>query len=150
MTFDDSYQAWPRSTPGRATVAGLGAGALGGAAVGFLSLLGDKGFHLPGALLTGGLFGCLVGAVAGGLAGAVAGGVAGLLARAGHGPARVALAFVCGVLVAVAAWFTWDPEGWAGRVVASVVVGAIAAATAWALAPWCLAPAVEEPEAEIR
>lgn len=145
MTSYDSYQEWPRTTLGRAMVAGLGAGALGGAVMGFLSLLGDEGFYLTGALLIGGLFGCLFGVIAGGLTGAVAGGVASLLARAGPLPARVALALSCGALIAVTAWFTWDPEGRPGQIVVSVVVGATAAGIAWALGPWCLTPTSQGP-----
>lgn len=150
MTFYDSDREWPRSTLGRAVVAGLGAGALGGAIMGFLSLLGDEGFYLAGAVLIGGLFGCFFGVIAGGLTGVVAGGVASLLARAGPLPARVALALISGVLIAVTAWFTWDPQGWAGRVVVSVGVGAIGTGIAWVLGPWCLAPTVQVPGSRTR
>jgi len=150
MTFYDSYQEWPRSTPGRAMAAGLGAGALGGAVVGFLSLLGDEGFYVVGALLVGVLFGCPLGAIAGGLTGVLAGGAAGLLVRAGQFPARVALALISGVLIAVTGWFTWDPQAGAGRVVASVVAGAVAAGIAWALGSWCLAPTSQMPRSKAR
>lgn len=150
MTFLDSYQEWPRSTPGRAMVVGLGAGALGGAVVGFSSLFGGEGFSLSGAVVLGGSFGGLVGLVAGGLAGVVAGGVAGLLARTGQVPARVALALICGVLMSLTAWFTWNAQTSTEQVVVSIVVGATAAGTAWAWGPWCLVPTRQGPEARNR
>ena len=77
----DTFEERPRSTPGRTVVAGLGCGALGGAVVGALSLIGDEGFPLASALFHGGVFGCLVGVVVGGLTGAVAGALAAPLTR---------------------------------------------------------------------
>lgn len=136
MTFIDTFEEWPRSTLGRAMVAGLGLGAV----VGALALLGDEGFSLAGALVYVGLFDCLFGVIAGGLTGAIAGALATALTRAGIRPARVALALTSGVLIGLTGWLTWPPQAWASRAVMTVGVGAVAATIAWAVAPWCLAP----------
>ena len=140
MTFIDTFEQWPRSTPGRAMVAGLGLGALGGAVVGALSLLGDEGFSLAAALFYGGLFGCFFGVIAGGLTGAVAGVSATALTRAGPWPARVALALSSGVFIGLTGWLTWPPQAWASPAVMTAGVGVVAAVIGWAVAPWCLQP----------
>ena len=150
MTFIDTFEEWPRSTLGRAMVAGLGVGALGGAVVGTLSLLGDEGFSLAGALFYGGLFGGLFGVIAGGLTGAVAGALATALTRAGPRPARVALVLTSGVLIGLTGWLTWPPQAWASRAVMTIAVGAAAAAIGWAVAPWCLEPRTQPKAPPIR
>ena len=136
----DTFEEWPRSTPGRTVVAGLGCGALGGAVVGALSLLGEEGFPLASALFHGGVFGCLVGVVVGGLTGAVAGALAAPLTRTRPRAARAALVLTCGALIGWAGWFTWPPQAWASRAAMTIGVGATAAAVAWVVGPWCLAP----------
>ena len=143
MTFIDTFEQWPRCTPARAVVAGAGFGVLGGAVVDSLSLLGDEGFSLAGALFYGGLFGGPFGVIAGGLTGAVASALATALTRAGPLPARVALALTSGVLIGLTGWLTRPAQAWASPAVLTTAVGASAATTGWAVAPWCLAPTTQ-------
>ena len=140
MRFVDSFEEWPRTTPGRSTAVGLSAGALGGAVVGALYLLGDEGFFLAGALFYGSVVGCFIGVIAGGLAGAVAGGLASLLTRAGRRPARVGLALFAAGFMGLTAWLVSPPASGADEIAMIVGTVVVAAVLAWVTAPWCLSP----------
>ncbi len=125
---------------GRATLAGAGFGAVGGAVAGSLALLGDADLHLSAELFFGGTFGALVGAVLGTVVGTVGGCLAARLAAGGRDrTARTTLAVVAGVLTALTALAFLTVE--VPAVGQALVAGGVAAGLAWAAAPWCLRPA---------
>ncbi|WP_380170954.1 hypothetical protein ACFEMC_18330 [Kineococcus sp. DHX-1] len=125
---------------GRATLAGAGFGAAGGALTGSLALLGDADLHLSAELFFGGTGGALVGAVLGTVVGTTGGCLAARLAADGRDrAARTALAVVAGVLTALTALAFLTVE--VPALGQALLAGGVAAGLAWVAAPWCLQPA---------